>query len=97
MKRRNFISILAGLAAVPAAIKGLFGKTPEVSYGWGGNIHSVQPNMSPKESLLPDAVYIKEVHPIEGRTAVMTFQEEITGLPTYGDHKLPESLRGMCI
>ena len=28
MKRRNFISLLAGLAAVPAAVKGLFDKKP---------------------------------------------------------------------
>lgn len=90
MQRRKFISILAGLvAAIPFV--GSLVKKPEDAFTLADfkRIESQIMNHHRGKTDIPDAIYLKELPPIEGRTVAIPFQEEVTGLPTYGDHPVP--------
>lgn len=71
MNRRNFVAMVAGLAAVPAAVKGLFVKQPE----------TVTMGQHLGKTYIPDAIYLKELESTEERMAAIPYLEELTDFP----------------
>ncbi|HUX58620.1 MAG TPA: hypothetical protein VMV77_16740 [Bacteroidales bacterium] len=104
MKRRNFISMLAGLLAVPAAIKGLFDKQ-DFSIVYGQHFGKTGRGRLSKEEIedfindprLNRFHTYNEGYDEDAIEAMVTGgKKDFVPLPTFGKNKLPKHLKHLC-